>query len=96
MTGHNMRQLIKETREMERADKYAQFAEPWIGRKMREKVDEHKRRYPGFAYAEQYIDWALSLEPKTQRYEAYQPISKWSASRRKWASLKSLAQNEHL
>lgn len=62
-------------------DLYEQFAEEWIGKKMREKVNEHIRKYPNFKYASEYLRDVLDLPAKTQGWEAYQPIAKWSKSR---------------
>ena len=74
-------------------DVFDKFDEEWIGRKMREKVEEHLRKYPTFKRANEYVDYVLGLPPKYQKWEVYQPISKWSKGQRKAESFRRLAEH---
>ena len=74
-------------------DVFDGFAADWIATKTREKIAEHLRKYPTFKRADEYIEYALSLPEKHQKYEAFQPISKWSKSQRRAESFRRLAEN---
>ena len=70
------------------------FFHLWIKRKMYIKVHLHRRKYPAFSRADKYLSWASLLTEKQQKYEAYQPIKKWSKSNRFCEGISRLAESQ--
>lgn len=67
----------------------------WQGRMFIQRLEDHQRKYPAFI-PERVANMFLDAPPKVRGWYCYQPISKFTKSIHKAASIASLARNEHL
>jgi len=65
-------------------------SDKWVARKFIANMDEHKRRHPAFK-EERVAAIFIEAELKYKKAYAYQPISKFTKSIHKLASLRSQA-----
>lgn len=68
-------------------------ADYWMSRKFISNLREHKRRYPAFM-PERVAVMFIAATPKVRAYYCYQPISKFTKSIHKAASMRSLAASQ--
>ncbi len=74
------------------------YCEPWIKAKLKERLEEYKKRYPLFN-VERVMKEVLIWPQKAQRFAPYmkdKDIKNINRSHHKSQSIKSLATNEHL
>jgi hypothetical protein len=65
----------------------------WQARKFIEKLEEHKRRYPGFM-PQRVAAMFLRADPKTRGWYCYQPVSSFTKSIHKARSFRSFAASQ--
>lgn len=74
------------------------YCEPWIERKLRERLMAYKKRYPLFK-VDRVMEQVSHWEPKAQRYAPYMSdaaLRNLNKSYHWLQSIRSLAMNEHL
>ena len=74
------------------------FAEPWIEKKLRDRLEAYKRKHPAFN-VDRFMDKIKTSEAKFQRFSPYMKdddIRSLNVSMRKSRSIDSLAKNDHL